>query len=243
MLLLDLRGRLRMAEGAVRAGLEDVRQCGRRADEYAMCNPALLPWRNHAVFAHVALGERDDALRLANEELDFAQRLAGPIAEGAALRALAHAGPRDERVDRLHSALRLLDEPPARLERARVLTDLGAVERGTGLLREAKEHLGEALDLATSCRAVPLAERARSELLAAGARPRRTQLHGHEALTASEARVARLAAQGLSNTAIAQTLFISRKTVEKHLANAYRKLGIASRSQLDAAAFSEPAAD
>jgi DNA-binding CsgD family transcriptional regulator len=96
--------------------------------------------------------------------------------------------------------------------------------------------------LATACHAAPLAERARSELLAAGARPRRTPRHGRDALTASEARVARLAAQGLSNTAIAQTLFISRKTVEKHLANAYRKLGIASRGELDAAALSEPAA-
>jgi DNA-binding CsgD family transcriptional regulator len=243
MLLLDLRGRLRIADGSVRAGLDDIIQCGRRADEYAMCNPALLPWRNHAVFAHLALGDRDEAIRLANAELEFARRLAGPIAEAAALRALAQAGSREERIERLRSALELLDGPSARLERARVLTDLGAAERRTGLSREAKASLAEALELATVCHAAPVAERARSELLAAGARPRRTPLHGRDALTASEARVARLAAQGLSNTAIAQTLFISRKTVEKHLANAYRKLGIASRGELDAAAFSEPAAD
>ena len=243
MLLLDLRGRLRIAAGSIAPGLDDILQCGRRADEYAMCNPALLPWRSHAVFAHVALGERDAAVRLAEQELEFARRLAGPIAEGAALRAVAHAGPREQRIECLHSALALLDEPPARLERARVLGDLGAAERVAGMSQQAKQTLGAALELATACHAVPLAERVRSELLAAGARPRRTQLRGRDALTASEARVARLAAQGLSNTAIAQTLFISRKTVEKHLANTYRKLGIASRAELDATALREPAAD
>ncbi len=243
MLLLDLRGRLRIAAGSMRPGLDDILRCGQRADEYAMCNPALLPWRNHAVFAYVALGERDAALLLAEQELEFARRLAGPIAEGAALRAVAHAGPRGQRIDTLRSALDLLDQPPARLERARVLADLGTAERAAGMSQQAKQTLGTALALATACHAVPLAERVRSELLAAGARPRRTQLRGRDALTASETRVARLAAQGLSNTAIAQTLFISRKTVEKHLANAYRKLGIASRSELDASALREPAAD
>ena len=97
--------------------------------------------------------------------------------------------------------------------------------------------LREGLDQATHCQAADLAERAHQELLATGARPRRTLVHGPDALTASESRIARIAAQGLTNTEIAQSLFISRKTVEKHLANVYRKLRITSRSQLDLAAL------
>jgi DNA-binding NarL/FixJ family response regulator len=82
------------------------------------------------------------------------------------------------------------------------------------------------------CGAKGLAERVRAELHAAGGRPRRTALTGVEALTASERRVATLAAQGETNREIAQGLFVTPKTVEVHLSNAYRKLGIRSRREL-----------
>lgn len=238
MLLLDLRGRLQTVAGSVRDGLADVLQCGRRAEEYGMRNPTMLPWRSHAAGAYLALGQRAEAERLATEELAYARELAGPLAEGSALRVLALAGPERERVARVTAALELLSEPPARLERARALLDLGVYER-RGDVARSRTLLAEALELATLSHAGPLADRARAELRASGARPRRARVTGQEALTASEGRVARLAARGLSNTAIAQTLFISRKTVEKHLANAYRKLGIASRSDLDPKAFDD----
>jgi len=80
--------------------------------------------------------------------------------------------------------------------------------------------------------APPLVERARDEAVSAGARPRRHALTGPDALTPSELRVARLAADGLSNRDIADALFITRKTVGDHLGAAYRKLGVAGRSGL-----------
>ena len=86
--------------------------------------------------------------------------------------------------------------------------------------------------MAHSCGAKPLSERVRHELRAAGGRPRRPQISGVEALTASERRIAAMAAGGLSNPEIAQALFITKKTVEAHLASAYRKLDIHSRTQL-----------
>jgi DNA-binding CsgD family transcriptional regulator len=100
---------------------------------------------------------------------------------------------------------------------------------------EAREPLRRALDLADRCGARPLAELARDELQIAGGRPRRARLAGLDALTTNEERVAAMAAAGLSNAAIAEALFISRKTVEKHLSSAYRKLGIGAREQLGAA--------
>jgi DNA-binding NarL/FixJ family response regulator len=78
-------------------------------------------------------------------------------------------------------------------------------------------------------------ERAGIELRAAGARPRRIARRGVDALTPSERRVATLAADGLSNAEVAQALFVTVRTIEMHLSATYRKLAIASRSQLPAA--------
>jgi DNA-binding CsgD family transcriptional regulator len=71
--------------------------------------------------------------------------------------------------------------------------------------------------------------------VATGARPRRAARTGAEALTPSERRVARLAAGGQTNRAIAQALFVTPKTVQVHLSHAYQKLGVRSRSQLEGA--------
>jgi DNA-binding CsgD family transcriptional regulator len=91
------------------------------------------------------------------------------------------------------------------------------------------------MELAARCGAMPLQERAREELLATGARPRRIRLSGLDALTASERRVARLAAGGRSNREIAESLYVTRRTVETHLSHAYQKLDIESREELSAA--------
>jgi DNA-binding CsgD family transcriptional regulator len=80
-----------------------------------------------------------------------------------------------------------------------------------------------------------LADRAHEELVATGARPRRLVLSGVDSLTPSERRIAALAAEGLSNREIAQALFVTLRTVEMHLSNAFRKLDVSSRTQLPAA--------
>jgi len=90
---------------------------------------------------------------------------------------------------------------------------------------------------------VRIARRARDELVAAGARPRRAQVSGPRSLTFSEKRAAQLAADGWPNRRIAQELYVTPKTVEMHLTNAYRKLGITSRTQLRDALLAEDDAD
>jgi DNA-binding CsgD family transcriptional regulator len=65
-----------------------------------------------------------------------------------------------------------------------------------------------------------------------GARPRKLVLTGVDALTPSERRVARMAAEGMSNKELAQALFVTVKAVEVHLSSVYRKLRINSRGQL-----------
>jgi DNA-binding NarL/FixJ family response regulator len=96
----------------------------------------------------------------------------------------------------------------------------------------AREPLRQALDLARRCRADGLADQLREELRAAGAKPRRDLLTGRDSLTASEARIAEMAATGMTNHQIAQSLFLAPGTVEKHLTSVYSKLAISSRHQL-----------
>src|SRR4051794_24235409 len=136
---------------------------------------------------------------------------------------------------RLEEAVTTLENSPARVEYAHALVGLGASLRRGNQRAAARDPLRQALDVADACGAEPLAERARHELHAAGGRPRRPRISGVDALTPSERRIAEMAADGLSNPEIAQALFVTRKTVEAHLAGAYRKLDIRSRAELPAA--------
>ena len=95
-----------------------------------------------------------------------------------------------------------------------------------------RERLYAALHLADGCGAERLAGRAEDELRASGARPRRRAVTGPGAMTASEGRVAHMAARGMTNREIAQSLFVTAKTVENQLGSAYRKLGVRSRDEL-----------
>src|SRR5262249_20343733 len=115
---------------------------------------------------------------------------------------------------------------------ARALVDLGAAFRAAGQRKAAREPLLAGLELASRCGARVLERRARAELAAIGVRPRSTDRTGVDSLPPSERRVADLAADGSTNREIAQTLFVTEKTVETHLGRAFRKLDISSRRQL-----------
>ena len=138
----------------------------------------------------------------------------------------------DQGIEMLREAVAMLEGSPGRLEYAYALVDLGAALRRAGLRTEAREKLGEGMDLAHRLGALALAETARNELGLLGARPRRPALTGVDSLTPSEYRVCEMAADGLSNKEIAQALFVTLRTVEMHLSRAYAKLGITSRRDL-----------
>ena len=119
--------------------------------------------------------------------------------------------------------------------RAEALVDLGAALRRDRRRVDARPPLREALELARRCGAAGLAKVAFDELAATGERVRHYTPIGVESLTPSQRRVAEMAASGMTNRQIAQTLFLTVKTIETHLAAAYDKLGIRSRQQLLAA--------
>jgi DNA-binding CsgD family transcriptional regulator len=229
---LEARGRLRLARGETAAGVADLLLAGRRFVDWGLPNPAVYAWRSSAALGLATLGERDRAQALAREELDLARTWGAPRAIGVALRANGLLEQRARQLELLTEAVRILDGSGADLEHARALTDLGAALRRAGRRAEARIALREGLDRSVSCGATLLAQRARSELRSAGGRARTPLRDGVPGLTASEQRIAALAASGASNPQIAQSLFVTVKTVEMHLSSAYRKLGVSSRSQL-----------
>ncbi len=229
---LFARGRLALAQDDPQRALDDLLECGRRQLAVPAPNPAVLPWRSEAALAALELGRMDQARTLADEELALAREFDSPRALGTALRVAGLVTGGDEGLAMLEEAVATLARSPARLEHVRARIALGAGQRDVGERATARETLRTALDAAHHAGADGLAATARAELVAAGARPRRPAVHGADALTPSERRVTELAERGLTNREIAQALFISTKTVEFHLRNAYFKLRIGSRREL-----------
>jgi DNA-binding CsgD family transcriptional regulator/tetratricopeptide (TPR) repeat protein len=236
VLIPAARGRLRLAQGRPAEALADFQTCE------AMFSPEVwgaemrdvgyLHARSGAAQALLRLGERERAREVAHAELADVRAFGAPRALGIASRVagLAHGG--ESGLELLAESVAVLRNSPALLERAHSLIELGAAMRRTGRRAAARDPLAEALDLAARCGARPLATRAREELKATGARPRRAWRTGIEALTPSELRVVRLAADGHTNREIAHELYVTLKTVEGHLSRAYTKLGIDGRGQL-----------
>jgi DNA-binding CsgD family transcriptional regulator len=202
-------------------------------------NPACLAaWRSARAHALVSIGRADEAIALAAEELELARSYGAPRAISVALRALAHAeahGDLELPIARLEEAVATVAPSEARLEHCRAQLDLGTALRRAGRRSDAGRALGGALELARGCGARMTEERALEELEVAGARVQRAARRGADALSPSERRVVALAIEGLSNRQIAEALFVTRKAVEWHLGNAYRKLDVRSRRELAAA--------
>jgi DNA-binding NarL/FixJ family response regulator len=226
------RLQLLVAEGRAEEALETADELERTLSW--ITHPAGLaigPWRLLKAQALSLLERHDQALALAHTDLELARRFGAPGPVGIALRVLGTLE-REAGLEHLRQSVEALRESPARLEHAKALAALGAALRRSGSRAEALEPLHAALDLAERCGALTLAEHTREELLATGARPRRSMLHGVDALTTQELRIARLAADGRSNRDIAQALFVTTRTVEMHLTHAYQKLEISGRTHL-----------
>jgi len=225
------RGLLALAARQPDAALAELERAGEVLLSNGFVNPSVVEWRADAARAHLALGDRRRAAELAREELELARAFGAPRAIGVALRACA-AVDESGRLARLREAAEMLRGSQARLEYGYALADLGVALRREDQRSAARQQLLEALQLAQRCGSVWLEGIVRDELAALGTRPRHGAISGREALTASEARVARMAADGMTNKQIAQALFVTYKTVDTHLYRAYHKLGISSRREL-----------
>lgn len=191
-------------------------EAGRLLAGVGLHNPACLGWEFGAVVAHLATGQRAAADELAGRTLARADRWGTPGLRGQALAALAGCQP-DGGLRLLHRSAELLSISPLRGELRRVLAATVALAQAGGDDRAAVRAADQVARLGSG-------------------RPDPAVATGeHGRLTASESRVTDLVMQGMSNQEVADTLCLSRRTVDTHLGRIYRKLGIRSRGELTAA--------
>jgi DNA-binding CsgD family transcriptional regulator len=225
------RARLRLLQGRIEEALADLTIAAGTYHGLGTVGPDLTPPRLHVPLALFALGRVGEARDKAESEEGWARQIENPRLIGEALRVR---GLVDDRVgiDALREAVGVLAPTDYRLDHARALVDLCAALLRAKERKASRDPLRQAMDLAHRCGATALEDRARIELEATGARPRSVLVSGAESLTPSELRVAKLAAGGMTNREIAQSLFVAPKTVETHLRHCYQKLEIAGRSGL-----------
>lgn len=198
-------------------------------------DPALLPWRTEAALAAVRLGRTSQAVDLAQEQLVLGRAAGSPYAVALGHRALATVDMRADKERTLREARAVLATPPA----ARLAAQLDTALAGVLILSGGPEGAAEALPLLRPAeeyagreQLYPLQGRIRRLLDRIGEPARPVLAEALAALTAAAARVATLAAGGLTNREIAGQLTVTVKAVEWHLSRVYRKLGIRSRTGL-----------
>ncbi|GAV44975.1 LuxR C-terminal-related transcriptional regulator [Streptomyces acidiscabies] len=229
---LYARGMLRFASGDLEAAVQDFLECGRRQTAREVLSPVVTPWRSAAAECLLALGSRQEALPLAEEEYRLAAVWNTPRVLGRALRVLGEASDGRRGQELTARAVEILRGACLDTEAVAALISQGRQFSATGQRGRARTLLREAAVTAERLGAVRLLALARKTLRECGARPRGAHFTGVGALTDGEHRVARLAVAGHTNAEIAELLHLARRTVETHLTSTYRKLGIRRRSQL-----------
>jgi DNA-binding CsgD family transcriptional regulator len=223
-------GFLELGVGHVEAAIDQLEIVERVLYGSGLEEPTLVPWAPDLVEAYLRAGSAEHARRaLARVERQAAS--SGTAFAGAA--AARCRGMLEEDFDAAFAeALAFDDARPMPFERARTLLALGRRLHRARRRAEARERLREALTGFERLGAEAWAAQARVELRAAGARRRSAR---SDAFTPQELRVIAAVRRGASNREIAAELFLSTKTIEFHLRQIYRKLGVRSRTQLVAA--------
>ncbi|SFS65679.1 regulatory protein, luxR family [Saccharopolyspora flava] len=232
---LHARARVHWMRDERTAAAELLLRCGRSMTGAGILNPVFVPWRTDAAILLAGLGRRSEAADLLDQDGEAAQRWGTARARGRHL--MARGAVTEDpvlAVDSLTEAVEVLSGSPAWLDEARAHHRLGEALLRTEDARGARKHLRRCVDLATLCGAKPIADSARTLLVTAGGRVGQPLRSPVDLLTGSERRVATMAAAGASNRAIAEALFVTLRTVETHLTNAYRKLRVSKRADLAA---------
>jgi DNA-binding CsgD family transcriptional regulator len=244
--VLYQRGLVRLAAGEPETALRDLLECGRRLRLRRVANPAVLPWRSRAAVALALLGRSEESVAMAAEEARLARRCGLVRTFGISLAVsgilrepVTGRGEINEAIDLLNRSDAYLDpehrviDLGRRLGRREVSPLQGPVPR---LIRQLHGHGQHVLaarltDLRADCPAP------------AGPRPapRRTPPGG--VLTAHERRLVAMAVEGSTNDQIAVRYGVSRRAIEFHFTQIYRKLGIGRRAQLHGALSGGPFAE
>jgi DNA-binding CsgD family transcriptional regulator len=208
------------------------------ADQYAsrgLTSAASTRWLCPYALGLGQAGRTAEAITLMEKYLASAQASGERASIGEARIVLGQLLDGPDAIAHLDAACATLTRSPFDWLLARARLEHGSALRRAGQRLRSRELLRSALDYAVRHGDADIARRARDELHVTGARLRNVYLSGAESLTPAELRIARLAADGLTNREIAQRLFLTRKTVEMHMSRCLRKLDISSRKDLPAA--------
>jgi DNA-binding CsgD family transcriptional regulator len=230
--LYQARGRLRTALGHGAEGIRDLIRSGETFTRRGISNPAVTPWRSQAALALRASGRWKIALAYAEQEVELARDwgIRGPLASALHAQAVIVGGPTG--LTMLEEATALVHTSEDKIRRAQILLAHGGLLSRTDQKAAARHVLKDALVVAQEIEHPRLLDVIRAELTAAGGRPPRPARSGVAGLTRTEHKIAEFAASGRTNKEIAELLFVVPRTVEIHLTNTYRKLGISGRSEL-----------
>jgi DNA-binding CsgD family transcriptional regulator len=235
-------GVLALGEGRYDDAVAALEPLARVIAEGGVGEPNVLPYAAELVEAYARAGRSDDAIR----ELERLEQAAGACRRESALagarRCRGLLVPDDAYEAEFEAAIDAYSRRPLVFERARTRLAFGERLRRAGRRRDAREQLRAALEELESIGALPWAERARAELQATGERVSRQRAAGVGQLTPQERQIADLVGEGKTNKEIATQLFLSPKTIEYHLGNAYRKLGVHSRAELTRVLAVQPSA-
>ncbi|MFD4236806.1 AAA family ATPase [Streptomyces sp. NPDC058542] len=225
------RGQLRIAQGEIESGMSELLRTHELLQEWGARCPAFSP-ATEAVHALCALGRREEAHALAEKQLEAARAFGSDREIALALCARARATGGATHLEDLEQAVELFSGTADALDECAALIQYGTALRIAGQPSAARRRLRAASDLADGMGATALSKQARQELAVMGVRVRESARTGVSGLTPREHRVCLLAAEGKRNQEIAHMLFVTVKTVEWHLSQVYRKLGVASRIEL-----------
>jgi len=200
---------------------------------HGLAEPSVIQWQADHVEACLRAGRRSEAETALAAFRDAAEACGGRWARGTSARCRVMLVDRADRDAAFAEAIEQLSALPAPFELARTQLCRGERLRRDGHRTEAREALRKAIDGFNALGALPWLRRAQAELGATGETPRRRSDHAaHDQLTAHELRVAIAVASGATNREAAASLFLSRKTIEFHLAHVFRKLGVRTRTEL-----------
>lgn len=193
-------------------------------------HPKIIPWHADHVEALLGAGRFDEAAAVSAELAADAERCDSAWSRAVALGTEARVAPDARADDLLVAAVEAQHGLP--LEQARTQLHLGEHRRRHGRVRDAREPLAAAAATFAGLGVVPWARRAEAELRAAGGRATASAAPDLGGLTDRELQICLAVADGATNKEVGAALFLSRKTVEYHLGNVFRKLGVTSRAQL-----------
>jgi DNA-binding CsgD family transcriptional regulator len=185
-----------------------------------------------AIEAYVHAGRPGDAARWLDRFAAQARESGWPWAVARATHLEALSADEHRYEQSFGAALEWHDRARQPFLRARTELAYGERLRRQGLRRQARDQLRAALATFEMLGAAPWIEQAAAQLRATGEHVRQRSDPDTSALTPQELQVALIVVRGATNKEAAAQLFLSPKTIEKHLGSAYAKLGLRSRAEL-----------